>query len=292
MPPCRHVLSVDREVDGPEGERLGAAFVGVVGAGLPSLKWDKSTHKGEQECFLPMAGADVMRYHGDPIDVDAVLATAPPEPSYERPATRDPYRALIIKRGLFIRVLGLGKDAIICPFAAEHSEQTSDTASVYFWPHYNGHPWGKIFCFHSHCSDRKQEDYICVLGANPRAVWRGQAGGSASYDDLPQLESYDEDTRRHTASAGSDGGEAEANHNDKHDDVGDAVDDATVQDIRTIRYEPGKLPRNLDEAEAALLVRGGVYQRGSLLVRVAGIPEPGDSIGASPWWRPNDHPTR
>ena len=203
-----------------------------------------------------------------------VLATAPPEPSYERPATQDPYRALIIKRGLFIRVLGLGKDAIICPFAAEHSEQTSDTASVYFWLHYNGHPWGKIFCFHSHCSDRKQEDYIRVLGANPRAVWRGQAGGSASYDDLPQLESYDEDTRRHTASAGSDGGEAEANHNDKHDDVGDAVDDATVQDIRTIRYEPGKLPRNLDEAEAALLVRGGVYQRGSLLVRVAGIPEP------------------
>ena len=203
-----------------------------------------------------------------------VLATAPPEPSYERPATQDPYRALIIKRGLFIRVLGLGKDAIICPFAAEHSEQTSDTASVYFWPHYNGHPWGKIFCFHSHCSDRKQEDYIRVLGANPRAVWRGQAGGSASYDDLPQLESYDEDTRRHTASAGSDSGEAEANHNDKHDDVGDAVDDATVQDIRTIRYEPGKLPRNLDEAESALLVRGGVYQRGSLLVRVAGIPEP------------------
>ena len=61
---------------------------------------------------------------------------------------------------------------------------------------------------------------------------------------------------------------------DRHGNVEDATDNATAQDILTIRYEPGKLPKNLDEAEAALLVQGGVYQRGSLLVRVARIPEP------------------
>lgn len=102
-PRIRILVALDRLVDGPEGERLGSAFVGVVGAGLDSLRWDKSTHKGEQECFLPMADAEIMRYHGDPVDVDAVLATVPVEPNLERPTTVDPYRALIIERGLLLR---------------------------------------------------------------------------------------------------------------------------------------------------------------------------------------------
>ena len=208
-PRVRIVLALDREVNGPEGERLRAALVGVVGSGLPSLKWDKSTHRGEQECFLPMAGADVMRYHGDPIDVDAVLALAPTEPLRARPATPDPYQALIIERGLFLREIDPGKDAITCPFAAEHSEQTSGTATAYLWPLHNGHRWGKIHCFHEHCSDRKQEDYIRALGAEPRDVWRGQAG-SAPYDDLPPVEAYDEDTRRPRV-----GGNSKAEHWDK-----------------------------------------------------------------------------
>ena len=173
-PRIRIVLALDKAVDGPQGERLGAAFVGVVGAGLDSLHWDKSTHKGEQECFLPMAGAEIMRYRGDPVDVDAVLALAPEGPPRERPATPDPYRALIIERGLFLRELDPGKDAITCPFAAEHSEETSDTATVFLHALHNGYRWGRIWCLHSHCADRKQEDYIRALGAEPRHVWRGQ----------------------------------------------------------------------------------------------------------------------
>jgi hypothetical protein len=155
-----------------------------------------------------MAGAEIMRYHGDPIDVDAVLALAPTEPSRKRPATPDPYRALIIERGLFLREIGAGRDAIICPFAAEHSEQTSDTATVYVHPLHNGYRWGKIHCLHSHCADREDNDFIRALGADPREVWRGQAGGSAPSGDLPPVESYDE-ARRHIAGA-------EASHGSKY----------------------------------------------------------------------------
>ena len=210
------MLALDREVDGPQGERLGAAFVGVVGAGLPSLKWDRSTHKGEQACFLPMAGAPkVTHYHGDPVDVNAVLALAPAEPSRERPATPDPYRGLVIERGLFLRKSVPGKDAIICPFAAEHtpeppgSRDGTDTSTVYFWPLPRwvqmgpgidlsasalfGSPAGR---FHPGAG-----------GLDPGAVWRGQAGGAAPYDDMPPVEAYDgEDARRHT------GGNSKAEH--------------------------------------------------------------------------------
>jgi hypothetical protein len=121
-----------------------------------------------------MANAEIMRYRGDPIDVDAVLALAPAEPSRERPATADPYRTLIIERGLLLRELGPGKDVITCPFASEHSEDTADTATVYLRPLHGGHKWGRIHCLHAHCVNRNQEDYIRALGMEPRDVWRGQ----------------------------------------------------------------------------------------------------------------------
>lgn len=215
-PRIRILVALDRLINGPEGERLGVAFAGVVGAGLASLRWDPSTYKGEQECFLPMAGADVMRYEGDPIDVEAVLATAPAEPSRDRPATSDPYRALIIERGLLLRELGLGKDAINCPFGAEHSEATSDTSTAYLWPLHGGYKWGHIDCKHTHCAKRKDEDYIRKLGADPRDVWRGQgrlgAGTSgAPRDDQPPLECYDdavqEAARQHTGRTEAPGGD-------------------------------------------------------------------------------------
>ncbi|MGH8555009.1 MAG: hypothetical protein ACREUD_05520, partial [Gammaproteobacteria bacterium] len=44
---------------------------------------------------------------------------------------------------------------------------------------------------HAHCRDRRQEDYIRALGAEPRDVWRGQAG--AAHDELPPVEAYDDE---------------------------------------------------------------------------------------------------
>jgi hypothetical protein len=186
-PRWRIVVFLDREVDRAEGIRLGAAFVSVIGAELESLKWDASTHCGEQEAYLPMMGAAVKRYDGDPIDVDSVLALAPAEPPRERPATPDPYRALIIERGLFLKELGPGKDAITCPFAAEHSEQTSDSSTAYLHPLHGGYRWGRINCFHKHCKDkdRQQDDFIRALGADPQDVWRGQAREEVPIGEAP-----------------------------------------------------------------------------------------------------------
>lgn len=124
--------------------------------------------------------------------VDAVLKDAPP--LKERPQGRpssDPYRAALLERGLVLRELGPGKDAIACPFAEEHSEATSGTSTVYFWPRHGGYQWGGIHCLHAHCAERNKDQrlYLEKLGLDPRAVWRGQA------DDLPPVEAYDKVTQ-------------------------------------------------------------------------------------------------
>jgi hypothetical protein len=184
-------------------------FVGILQA-LALVKLDSSVYRADQPIFGPLQNADVMRYHGDPVDVDAVLATTPPAPGHERSTTADPYRALLIERGLLLRELGPGKDAITCPFARDHSEVTSDTSTVYLWPHHGGYKWGHIHCSHTHCAERKDEDYTRELGVELRDVWRRQAG-AAPYDDLPPVEAYDdaaqEDARQHTAGAKAPGGD-------------------------------------------------------------------------------------
>jgi putative DNA primase/helicase len=212
-PRSRFILELSRPVDGAEGIRLGQTLQRQIEARLGShaVKLDKSVYQGEQPLYGPLVGAGVMRYHGDPIDVDAVLALAPAEPPRERPTTPDPYRALIIQHDLLLRELGPGKDAITCPFAKDHSEVTSDSSTVYFQPLHGGYRWGHIDCKHEHCAKRKDEDYIWKLGGEPRDVWRGQgrlgAGTSGTpYDDLPPLESYDgdaaqEDARQRTPGA-------------------------------------------------------------------------------------------
>jgi len=253
-PRLRILMALDRAVDGSEGERLGPAVAGVVGSMLPSLKWDPSTYKGEQECFVPMAGAEIMRYRGDPMDVDAILALAPPSPRQRPSPGSDPYRNLLEAHGLVLREIGPGKDAITCPFAAEHSEQTSDSSTAYFRPLHNGHKWGRIHCLHAHCRDREQEDYIRALGAEPRDVWRGQAAEGAPVDEN-----------------GSAADEAE-----------DATGDAPTAGARAtqIILRAGELTRIVANAIAALRGAGApIYDRGGALYRPVHIEAPSTSDG-------------
>ena len=215
-PRTRHVLELSRPVDRAEGIRLGAALQRQIEAhlGCRSVKLDKSVFQAEQPIFTPLLGASTMRYDGAPLDVDALLALAPKEePRVRRADEPDPYRAALLERGLVLRELGPGKDAIACPFAEEHSEATSDTATVYFWPRYGGYQWGGIHCLHEHCAERNKDQslYIAKLGLDPRRVWREQAAGAAPCDALPPIECYAADgardeVRQHTGNGSMPGG--------------------------------------------------------------------------------------
>ena len=212
-PHARFILELSRQVDRDEGMRLGAAMQRLIEerVGATNVTMDPSVYRAEQPVYGPLIGAETMRYDGDPIDVDTVLATAPPIVD-ERPglkeraaaiASHDPVVRVFTDRGMIKRSHGDAKLSIICPFEDSHTERGGETCTVYFLPNFGGVRYGKFVCLHRHCADRKQEDFLRALGLEPKEVWRGQVGGAAPYDDLPPVESYggaaEEDARRHAA---------------------------------------------------------------------------------------------
>jgi hypothetical protein len=57
-----------------------------------------------------------------------------------------------------------GKLGIECPFKDGHSNDTGDRETVLFLGGYNGFMESRITCFHDHCKERTQNDYLHALG--------------------------------------------------------------------------------------------------------------------------------
>ena len=124
-PRARFILELSRPVDRAEGTRLGEAMQRQIEArlGLGVVKLDPSVYRGEQPDPRAARGREVMRYDGDPVEVDEVLKEAPPLEEMpgraERAAaiaSRDPVVRVLAHRKLIKRDHGDGKLSIICPF--------------------------------------------------------------------------------------------------------------------------------------------------------------------------------
>lgn len=66
---------------------------------------------------------------------------------------------------LYIRDLGSGKHAVVCPWAAEHTTETGDTSTVIF-DGTNGRPQAFV-CKHSHCKNRTVRDVYEFFQVTP-----------------------------------------------------------------------------------------------------------------------------
>lgn len=79
-PRARAIIELSRSVDRGEGIALGEAvermLLQTLGAG--NIILDSSVYRAEQPVYTPLVGAQIQRYHGLPLDVDAVLAAYPP----------------------------------------------------------------------------------------------------------------------------------------------------------------------------------------------------------------------
>ncbi|MGH8629659.1 MAG: hypothetical protein ACREU7_02690, partial [Burkholderiales bacterium] len=198
-PRFRAVIGLSREVDRSEGIRLGGEVARQLASGLASVEWDDSTHRGEQPCYLPLRDAESMRWRGEPVDVDALLAKAPPidegpapQARAERIQAADPIAQRLVALGKVKRDLGNGKLSIVCPFEASHTEPGGDSSTAYLLPHFNGVKTGRFKCLHEHCKRRSQSEFRAALGLGAtatEAVARLAALSPIEYDRVRQAES-------------------------------------------------------------------------------------------------------
>lgn len=79
-PRARALIQLARSVDRAEGVALGEAVERMLISklGVNNIKLDPSVYRAEQPVYTPLVGAQIHRHHGQPLDVDAVLAAYPP----------------------------------------------------------------------------------------------------------------------------------------------------------------------------------------------------------------------
>lgn len=180
-PRMRFILAASRETDREEGVRACEALQQHIDAALGAgrLKWDATVYRSEQPLYTPVTGATVYRFDGAAVNIDELLAESPaarePEHLFRADGNSDPVLKRLTERSMVKRDLRNGKLAVTCPFEAEHTEETSDSSTVYMLPNYGGVRYGKFSCLHAHCAKREQEEFLQALDLDPRRVWAEQA---------------------------------------------------------------------------------------------------------------------
>ncbi|MCP3869430.1 MAG: hypothetical protein GY703_15265, partial [Gammaproteobacteria bacterium] len=179
-PRMRAVLAASREMTRTERQRVCKAIQKLIQAHpwAKSVKFDESVYRAEQPLYTPLENAEIYHFDGDVVDVDEVLKTAPEQK--DRPgakdraesiATNDPILKVLVDKGMVKSEEKLGHYNIECPFANEHTTESGETSTAYFLPNYGGVRYGKFYCFHDHCAEREQEEFIRKLGLDPKKVW-------------------------------------------------------------------------------------------------------------------------
>ncbi|MNZ33995.1 hypothetical protein D3C78_513650 [compost metagenome] len=169
-PRWRGVLAQTRATSREEGMALGEAVQALVEAavGEGKVKFDASVYRAEQPFFAPMHVSNDCYFDGQPVDVDKLLASAPPrKPKGKSPAgaakIEDKILRTLNELGMVLGDQGHGKFNIECPFASEHSSATGASSTVYYQAHTGGFAEAHIKCMHSHCSNRTNSEFMVAL---------------------------------------------------------------------------------------------------------------------------------
>jgi len=104
-PRARAIIELDRPIDRAEGIELGESIHLMLTSklGTDNITLDPTVYRAEQPLYTPLVGAQISRYHGNPLDVSAVLAAYPPpvpklsvSPASLRQALPNPVMAAIL----------------------------------------------------------------------------------------------------------------------------------------------------------------------------------------------------
>jgi len=75
----------------------------------------------------------------------------------------DPTAKRIVDKGLVISTERDGRLFIECPFAAEHTSDSSESATTYFPAFTGGFERGHFHCLHAHCEGRTDAEFLAAL---------------------------------------------------------------------------------------------------------------------------------
>lgn len=81
----------------------------------------------------------------------------------------DPVYLHLCEKGAVLKTDDNGKIAISCPFAEQHSMDGGSKECVYWPPNTGGYKRGHFHCFHSHCANRTNDDFLKALGFNQQS---------------------------------------------------------------------------------------------------------------------------
>lgn len=72
-----------------------------------------------------------------------------------------------------------GRLHIVCPFSADHTTESAESATTYWPAHTGGYEQGHFHCLHAHCADKTDDQFKEALGMS--------VGMMAEFEDLTQL---------------------------------------------------------------------------------------------------------
>lgn len=76
----------------------------------------------------------------------------------------DPVLPYLKAKGLLLSTSPDGRAHVSCPWKAEHTTGTDETASTWFPAGTGGYEQGKYLCLHAHCSHRSTGEFLDVIG--------------------------------------------------------------------------------------------------------------------------------
>jgi len=79
-------------------------------------------------------------------------------------AQNDPVAVSLLDRGAVVSTERDGRIHIVCPFAAEHTGDSAESATTYFPAFTGGFERGHFHCLHAHCAKRTDSDFLAALG--------------------------------------------------------------------------------------------------------------------------------
>jgi len=208
-PRARIVLDATREMSQEEGERVCLEIEEALASAVGGIAFDRSVYGYYQPLYCPPIGCEVYRFDGEPVDVDAVLASSSRPVKKQATnritevALRDPVARALSDKGMVLSSQS-GALNITCPFAHEHTTPDGEKDTIYYLPHTGGYATGRVVCLHAHCRDRPQEDFLAALGVPvpwitpPMAITPAEEPASAisQSDSLPMAEIRNGETPR------------------------------------------------------------------------------------------------